>query len=63
MKVGYLKKFVVSNEKVNWLQALSTCANMSSTLINIDSYPFYPSTLFGLLNCIGTDDDFWVNIF
>jgi len=52
---------LVSTEKRNFLQALNSCTNNGSTLINIDSYPSYPSTLFGLLNCIGTDESFWVN--
>ena len=52
----------VSTEKVSIEQAFYTCINMSSFFINIDSHPSYPSTLFGFLNCIGTDDNFWVNI-
>ncbi len=52
--------YYVSTEKLNWVGALNDCFVNQSSLIDIDSYPSYPSRLFGFLKCIGSFDHYWV---
>ncbi len=58
--------YFVSTEKSTWNNSLEACYVRSnqSTLIQIDSYPSYPSRLFNYLRCIGSDESYWViNLF